>query len=111
MTTIATFTTPEEAHLFRMWLATEGVEGFVQDEHFVQLFWYYSQAIGGVRVMVNDTDRDAAIKAGETYMASLRSAAYPLRPMRAWPVVLFISILAGIPLPLFGRHPPRGTAE
>ena len=59
MKTIATFSKPEEAHLFRTRLEAAGVQAFVQDEHFVQLDWLYSNAIGGVRVQIADEDFDA----------------------------------------------------
>ena len=60
MTTIATFSKPEEAHLFRMHLEAAGIPAFVQDEHLVQMDWFYSNAIGGVRVQIADEDVPAA---------------------------------------------------
>jgi len=57
--TIATFSLPEEAHLLRTRLESVGIPAFVQDEHFVQLDWLYSNAIGGVRVQVADEDLEA----------------------------------------------------
>ena len=56
MTTIATFTTPEDAHLFRAYLGDLGIEASLKDEHFIQLFCYYSNTIGGVRIVVDDAD-------------------------------------------------------
>ena len=110
MTTIATFTTPEDAHLFRAYLGAQGIEGFLLDEYFVQLFWKYSNAIGGVRVVVDDADAEAATKVYETYMVGLRTGPYPLNPVRAWPIVALISLLVWIPLILFGRHKRSGSA-
>lgn len=60
MITIATFSKPEEAHLFRTRLEAVGIPAFVQDEHFVQMDWLYSNAIGGVRVQIADDDLDSA---------------------------------------------------
>ncbi len=60
MTTIATFSKSEEAHLFRTRLEAAGIPAFVQDEHLVQLDWLYSNAIGGVRVQIADEDVAAA---------------------------------------------------
>ena len=60
MKTIATFSKPEEAHLFRTRLEAAGIPAFVQDEHIVQMDWLYSNAIGGVRVQIGDQDMDAA---------------------------------------------------
>ncbi len=60
MKAIARFSTPEEAHLFRMRLGAAGIRAFVQDEHIVQLDWLFSNAIGGVRVQIADSDVEAA---------------------------------------------------
>jgi len=56
MRTIATFSKPEEAHLFRTRLEAAEIPAFVLDENFVQLYWLYSNAIGGVRVQVAEED-------------------------------------------------------
>src|SRR5690349_2384905 len=58
--TIATFSKPEEAHLFRTRLEAAGIPAYVQDEHFIQMNWLYSNAVGGVRVQIADEDLDAA---------------------------------------------------
>jgi hypothetical protein len=60
MRTLATFSTPEEAHLLRMRLEAGGVAAYVQDEMTVQLDWLLSNVIGGVRVQVADEDLPAA---------------------------------------------------
>jgi hypothetical protein len=104
MTTLATFTVPEDAHLFRMFLESRSIEGFVLDENVVQLFWHYSNAIGGVRLVVNEEDADDAEAAYQEYMRALRSGPYPERPVRAWPVVALVSLVFGAPLLLFGRQ-------
>jgi Putative prokaryotic signal transducing protein len=57
--TIATFSKPEEAHLFRTRLEAAGIPAYVQDEHFIQMYWLYSNAIGGVRVQIADDDFEA----------------------------------------------------
>lgn len=103
MTTIARFITAEDAHLFRSYLGSRGVEGFLLDEHVVQLFWHYSNTIGGVRVVVNEEDAAAATSAYESYMEAIRQGPYPLNPVRAWPVALLLSIAIGAPFLLFGR--------
>jgi len=56
MTTIATFTKPEEAHLLRMRLEAVGIEAFIQDENLIQIDLLLSNAVGGVRVQVADQD-------------------------------------------------------
>lgn len=59
MTTIATFTKPEEAHLLRMRLEAVGIEAFIQDENLIQIDMLLSNAIGGVRVQVADEEVQA----------------------------------------------------
>ncbi len=104
MKTIATFPTPEDAHLFRAFLESQGIEAVLLDEYFVQLFWQYSNAVGGVRVTVDEQDAAAATEAYHSYMAALRDGPYPVQPIRAWPAVALVSLLIGVPLMLFGRH-------
>jgi hypothetical protein len=107
MQTVATFTTPEDAHLFRAFLESNGIEGFLLDEYFVQLFWHYSNAIGGVRLAVDDEDLESAEVIYQDYMHSLRKGDYPLQPVRGWPVVILLSILFSLPLMIFGREYSR----
>ena len=103
MITIATFPTPEDAYLFRAFLGSQGIDASLNDEHFVQLFWCYSNTIGGVRVVVDESDADDASEAYGTYMKALRDGPYPMNPVRAWPVVILLSLLMGAPFLLFGR--------
>ncbi|GAA5116316.1 DUF2007 domain-containing protein [Luteolibacter yonseiensis] len=107
MQTVATFTTPEDAHLFRTFLGSHGIEAFLLDEHFIQSFWYYSNTLGGVRLAVQDEDLEHAADIHQAYMDTLRKGPYPLQPVRAWPVVILLSILFSVPLPIFGRQPWR----
>jgi hypothetical protein len=110
MKTIATFTTPEDAHLFRAFLESHGIKAHLLDEYFVQLFWYYSNTIGGVRLAVEDEDAEIATAIHQEYMASLREGPYPLQPVRAWPAVILMSLVVGVPMILFGRQQIRSKA-
>lgn len=103
MTTIATFTTAEDAHLFRMFLGSRGIEARVLDEYLVQLCWHYSNAIGGVRVSVADDEEEVATTIYQEYMDAIRKGPYPSRPVRAWPLMLVLSIAFGAPLIIFER--------
>ena len=60
MVTIAQFGKPEEAHLLRLRLGAAGIDAHVLDENLVQWYWYYTLAIGGVRVQVHEEDLEAA---------------------------------------------------
>ena len=58
MKTVATFTTPEEAHNLRAFLEGNGIAASVRDEN---MGASYSMAIGGVKVDVEDIDFDRAV--------------------------------------------------
>ena len=105
MITIATFPTPEDAHLFRAFLGSQGIDAYLKDEYTIQLFWFYSNCIGGVRIDVKDSDAEDAANAYRTYMEALRSGPYPLNPVRAWPIVFLLSLIVSGPVVLFGRRP------
>jgi len=60
--TIATFGKPVEAHLAQAKLASEGIEAFVQDDNLIQINWLYAQAVGGVKLQVDKTDVELALK-------------------------------------------------
>ncbi len=59
---IATYAKPEEAHLARLHLEAEGVPAFLADEHVVQMDWALTNAVGGVRLMVEEEHIEAAVK-------------------------------------------------
>jgi hypothetical protein len=48
----AAFTSVLEAHLARSVLEAAGIEAWIADEHTVSMDWTYSNAIGGVKVLV-----------------------------------------------------------
>lgn len=103
MITVARFQTPEEAHLFRSFLESREIPAHIFDEHVVQLFWHYSNAIGGVRVVVSAEHTEAAALALTEYRDAIRSGPCVIPAARAWPVVLLLGILLGGPAMIFGR--------
>ena len=52
MQTIATFDFPHQAHVARASLEAAGIPAFVADEHTINMYWLYCQAMGGVRLQV-----------------------------------------------------------
>ncbi len=58
--TIATFTHPTEAHVHRAKLESEGIPAFVADENVVTMNWFYSTAIGGVKLQVAEPNAERA---------------------------------------------------
>jgi Putative prokaryotic signal transducing protein len=104
MITLATFQLAEDAHLFRSYLESQGIQGFLENENISQLFWQYSAASGGVRMTVAEEDLEAAALLYQEYMAGLRAGPDTVRPVRAWPLVLLLSMVVGYPLMIFGRR-------
>ncbi|MBV1916244.1 MAG: DUF2007 domain-containing protein [Pseudomonadales bacterium] len=62
LTTVAAYSFPYEAHIGRAKLESEGIPAFVADEHTINMQWLYSNALGGVRLQVAASHRDAALK-------------------------------------------------
>jgi len=62
LVTVATFNYPLEAHLARTKLESEGIEGFVADEHMINANWLYSIAVGGVKLWVKESDAERAAR-------------------------------------------------
>jgi DNA-directed RNA polymerase subunit RPC12/RpoP len=61
-TTVLTFTYPYEVAIVRGRLESEGIECFVQDELTVQVNPFYSNAIGGVKLQVKNSDLKQAVE-------------------------------------------------
>jgi len=49
-----------EAQLAKTMLDAAGIPCFLADEHTVRMDWFYSNAIGGVKLWVNEEDAEAA---------------------------------------------------
>ena len=62
MRTIGNYSKPEEALLVRSRLEAAGIPSFVRDELTIQMYWLFSNALGGVRVEVPDDYAEAAIE-------------------------------------------------
>ena len=60
--TVLTFTYPNEVVVIRARLESEGIECFVKDELTVQVNPFYSNAIGGIKLQVRESDLDRTIE-------------------------------------------------
>ncbi len=49
-----------EALVGRSKLESAGIPAWIADEHFVRMIWFYSNAVGGMRLQVDESDADAA---------------------------------------------------
>jgi len=113
MITVATFSKPEEAHLLRLRLGAGGVDAYVQDENTVQMNWLYSNAIGGVRVQIDEADLEAAkeivaappVEAAEAELTgcpkcfSTKTAPDELPRRMAFLSMLFSTVMFGVSFP------------
>ena len=59
---LISFSYPHEAYLAKGYLESEGIESLVKDELTAQVINFYSNAIGGVKLLVNESDIDRGIE-------------------------------------------------
>jgi hypothetical protein len=62
LTTIASFREAHTAHIARARLEAEGIPAFVADEHLSSVQWFYSDAIGGVKIQVPGAFAERALE-------------------------------------------------
>lgn len=60
--TVAIFPLPQEAYIIKSRLESEGIFSFLKDELTIQTDNFLSNAIGGVKLQVNEYDVEAATK-------------------------------------------------
>ena len=51
-----------EAMIAKSMLDSAGIESFLSDENLVRLDWFYSNLVGGIKLMVREEDADTARK-------------------------------------------------
>jgi hypothetical protein len=108
METVARFYKGEEAYLFRSFLESEGIAAYVFDEHVPQIQWFWTQLIGGIRVVVDEEDAGRAVELYKSYEANLNDGPQVVGDVKAWPLVLLASFFIGAPFFLFGRKSAAG---
>lgn len=59
--TILACTYPQEAHMAKGLLQSEGIETFIQDELTAQVYSFASNALGGIKVQVKGSDFEKAL--------------------------------------------------
>jgi hypothetical protein len=60
MKTLTAFSKPIEAQMLVARLEGSGIRAFIRDEYTITNDWFYSNALGGVRVDVADEDYERA---------------------------------------------------
>lgn len=53
---------PTEAHMVQGYLESEGIETIMKDEMTIQVNNFYSNAIGGVKILVRDVDLERTLQ-------------------------------------------------
>jgi hypothetical protein len=57
---VATFSFPLDAQIAKASLDSVGIPAFIADEHTINMQWLYSNAMGGVRLLVAEEDAEQA---------------------------------------------------
>ena len=78
LSTIAQFREAPEAHLAKGKLAAEGIEAEIYDEHVVGINWLYSNAVGGVKLVVVPDLAPRAAAALQAHLSHAESQEDPL---------------------------------
>lgn len=60
--TIATFTYPHEYMVLKLLLEQESISYFFRNETMIGVFPFYSNALGGIRLLVHQNDKDRAVQ-------------------------------------------------
>lgn len=110
MQTVARFETPEQAHLLRSYLEAEGISSHVFDEYVIQWFWYYSGAMGGVRVVVANENYSQAAAVYQAYLDRQMSDPTELTVARGGLWVVLLSLITNVPALFFGRRRVEGSS-
>ena len=121
LVTLRSYRDPIDAELARAQLESLGIDAVIVDQHLVSIQWLYSNAIGGVKVLVDEDDFDAAREAllestppeissvSENGLPPERGGACPacfspdVRPSRLQRNSAAIALLTGLPF-IAWRH-------
>ncbi|WP_456445070.1 putative signal transducing protein [Thiolapillus sp.] len=60
LVTISSFSLPHEANIAKATLESAGIPAFLADEHTIGMNWFYSNALGGVKLKVPQSFVDEA---------------------------------------------------
>jgi hypothetical protein len=60
--TLISFTYPHEAHMAKGYLESNGIESILKDEMTVSVNNFYSNAVGGIKLLVNDSNYENGIQ-------------------------------------------------
>ena len=82
MKTVAAFSTLAEAHLFCAHLGGSGIDASLRDEHTINADWLLSNALGGVKVEVDENDFEEAATIARAFATDAVAARRPVAPRK-----------------------------
>jgi hypothetical protein len=112
--TLRTFSQPLEAHIVKSKLESEGIDCALADENIVRIDWLWSNAVGGVKLKVHESQVEAANEILKSAIAtheptetgvscpSCKSGDIYLEPKHRRGI-LFWAFLVGIPIPFLNK--------
>jgi len=59
---LTSFTLPQDAYVAKSFLESEGIDVYLRDEFTIQVDNFYSNAIGGVKMMVKEDEAERALQ-------------------------------------------------
>ena len=62
LVTLRSYRDPIDAELGKARLESAGIPAVILDQHLVSIQWLYSNAVGGVKLTVDESDLDAALQ-------------------------------------------------
>lgn len=70
LVTVVTFDLPSEADLVRNLLESEGIQVAIADDNLVGADWFYTNAVGGVKLQVSAAEAKTAAALVQDYLAN-----------------------------------------
>ncbi|MCM5704556.1 DUF2007 domain-containing protein [Larsenimonas salina] len=83
--TVARFSYPYEAYLFKGLLESRHLNAFIADEHLITMQWMWETALGGIKVQVAPEDLELARAVLADYQADRLEAEDTTTPQEAEP--------------------------
>jgi hypothetical protein len=75
--TVATFWEPTEAHIARLKLESEEIDCMILDENLVATYWFWANAVGGIKLQVREADFSSACRA----LQGIGKSQHPPKPI------------------------------
>ena len=102
---IGRFDSAEEAHLFKMFLGSRGIESTVDNDNLAQMLWNTRSTTGAVQIVLDDpADALEAEQALVEYVQALNASPREGAEVKRWPAIALIAWAVIGPLLLLGHR-------